>query len=483
MIGISKIKFNRIMIILTTLIYMLMVFSIGYFLVENYTIDIKNKICIIGLLGWGLLIWSIVSWKRLTQKVICVELMFFLIGYIFVFGQSLLAPLSLVSPEKDLFFRVDPQIIPKAQIYTLLCMGFYHIGSIIGFKYQFENNNKYYDQEKMKRAIKIVGYILFLISIIPFLIKIYTSISVVVRYGYLGIYNFNPVNTGLNAIFENIGQYFIPALICLLIAYVDSPYKRKIIMVLFSINILVTLFLGSRAGAVILIIVFICVYHYCIKPIKGKNILLYAIGGYILLSILAVIGNTRELVGRDITAYIESFLNSFGKDNLVLDSLSEMGSSMFPLIKTMELVPGIYPYRFGSTYLYAFTSVIPNIGIWDIHPAMVNANLGDWLMKVLSMSYGPGYSLVAESYINFGSFGWVIFLLQGCIYSKIFSSVDKNTAKSKMHLLCCILIFFNGVIMTTRNSFISTVRVFFYFVIPIYLLIRLIYNSLIKSKK
>lgn len=53
---------------------------------------------------------------------------------------------------------------------------------------------------------------------------------------------------------------------------------------------------------------------------------------------------------------------SMSNSNAFYSAISEMGGSMYPMITTMEIVPEREEFRYGSSYLYSATSIIPNLG-------------------------------------------------------------------------------------------------------------------------
>lgn len=156
-------------------------------------------------------------------------------------------------------------------------------------------------------------------------------------------------------------------------------------------------------------------------------------------------------------------------ENPFLEAVSEMGGSMFPLAETMRLVPRRSDYRLGTTYLYSLTSVIPNVGFWDLHPAMRYGDLGGWLQRTLDLGYGPGYSIVAEAYINFGRAGFLFMFCFGFVLARLFHIDAVRLGNPLLVLLSLLLCFL--ILKTVRNSFLATVRSLFYYLLPIYLIV------------
>lgn len=466
---------KKIKIIFLTLCYAVIIL-IGYLIPQNITV--VQHINLMGWIGWGLLLWSIWSWSYLFDEIFCPNLIFLGVGYLFTFSQSLLLPFGIVPDEINLLYKVWQPVLLEAQFFTLICWSFYHIGCVWG------GNKKIVNQPidiRNYTAIKKVGIFVLLLSCVPYVLVTIPEVLLVSRYGYGALYTKSLVLTGTSAILLNIAEYFQPALICLLIAATFNKGIQKNIYIIFVAIILITLYMGGRSEAVILIVLLLLYHHYYVARLKGFKLLFWSLVGFILLSFLTIVADIRSEEGRTFGAYLYAFTERITTDNLAIQAICEMGGSMFPLAQTIELVPEQYPFRWGSTYLYAFTSVIPNLNFWDIHPAMQYANLGDWLQRALSLNYGPGYSLVAEAFINWGWYGFIFFVLYGWVNGRIFTLVNKENVFSRPDLFCFVLIILLLTIKTNRNSFLATVRAFFYIGVPIYLMCRYFYFQNLKA--
>ena len=95
---------------------------------------------------------------------------------------------------------------------------------------------------------------------------------------------------------------------------------------------------------------------------------------------------------------------------------------------TKLYVPASTAYQVGKSYIYAIICLIPT----SLDPTgMINVvkQMGpeQWLAAQLhgtygvTFDYGVGYSVIAESFYNFGNFGFLIVLLQGYIIQKVLS--------------------------------------------------------------
>jgi oligosaccharide repeat unit polymerase len=246
----------------------------------------------------------------------------------------------------------------------------------------------------------------------------------------------------------------------------ESKLKRLFWLVILLLDIVFNMMIGARTTGVILAAVLLVYYHFCIKQIKLKQAVVVIVVGYLFVSSFSIIGSVRS---DTFASYTQAFAENFGKADAVTSSISEMGGSMFPMLQTMRLVPSLYDYKYGSSYLFSLTSVIPNFGFWDLHPAMKYGNLNAWLQDALHLGYGPGYSIVAEAYINFGKFGCLMMLLLGWVFGKVFNYGEYNKNNPLPFVLSIIFCYL--VTSTVRNSFLATVRSIFYYIIPIYVMV------------
>jgi oligosaccharide repeat unit polymerase len=422
---------------------------------------------IMGIIGWIFIFWSIFTWKHKKHEIFGPYIVFLISGFLFMYGQSLLLPLNLVADKNNLLNIFNQKEIFVAQVYTILSFIFFHIGAL------YSKSNflvKGLQASKTLNSIRIVGIFIFIFSVVPYTYITYNDLLISIRYGYGELFR-QGSNTGITAIFDNVSLYFVPSLICLYIAFNRQQFQRLIITSIFILVILVEVIIGSRGSAITLVMILLILRHYLVKNINIKTAIPYGLGAYFTLSFLSVVAKLRSIPNKSLYLYFQSF---FVDNNLFSETITELGGSMFPLLQTMRLVPNNYGYRFGSSYLYSFTTVIPNIGFWDVHPGALHGNLGNWLQDVLNLNYGPGYSMAAESYINFGWFGFLFIALFGLLIGYTFSRVNKYNVHRRPEMLAFSLIILSLTLMIVRNSFVSLIRAYFYIGFPILILIYLI---------
>lgn len=421
-----------------------------------------QTLSIMGWLGLIQLLYSIISWLKRGNQFISPYVIFLITLYIFSFGQSFLWAFGFEFERTLIGFKgIVISEVFDAQVITLIMLAFFQIGaSNIRTRRIAHDGGPIVDTSK---RLKEIGWAFFIISFLPYSIETYQNMILSLSGGYAALYG-GPVKIGISNWAGIIADYCIPSLICLFIVYRQNKRARSIITTFFVINIIVILITGGRTFAVILLALIIVLYNYLVHKFSKKWLLIGAIGGLFFLQLLSYIADVR--VERDQSISVEA-INL--EKNGAVDAIAEMGSSMFCLIKTMDLVPDYYDYRYGRSYAYAFTSLIPNLGFWDIHPAKKEANLSDWLSDTLGLDYGTGFSMCAEAYANFGYLCFIVFFFWGWFVANIFGKIEISVLKKDYALLAFLLVLFWFFLTLPRNNFINLVRPLFFIATPIYL--------------
>ncbi len=458
-------------------IIVLLLFCVVYWIIGESVLRIDFfQLQLLGTLGLCQFAFSIYSSLRTRQKIISPYVIFLFGLYIFSFGQSLLYPFGVIS-ERDLdgFMGISKIDIFKTQIITLTFLAFFQIGSLMYRKKMKEfhlSSNKYRIENK---NLKYIGWLLFSASCYAYYNELISNAILSLSYGYGALYEVD-AKIGIDNVFGILSDYFIPSIICLYIAYRTNRKWRLFFILILGFNSTILLVTGGRSEAVIIIALILVLHNYLVKPFTRKGLIAIAGSSIFLLTLLTTISQIRSNPNRFLD---ETYLME-PSDNAAVNAIGEMGWSMFCLLKTSNIVPAHEDYRYGSTYAYAFTSIIPNMGFWEIHPAKRGANMADWLSDTLGTSFGTGFSMCAEAYINFGYLGALIMLFLGYIISSFFSSLGISIKVGNIAFATFTLIIFWFSLKMPRNSFLGIVRGVFYFALPVYWFTR---GHIIKSNR
>ncbi len=166
--------------------------------------------------------------------------------------------------------------------------------------------------------------------------------------------------------------------------------------------------------------------------------------------------------------------------NPVSATLMETGLTFQNLMGTVMVVPKHEDYRYGVDYLKSLVVGVPFSGRFlDVSPPVNSQWIKSWLFP-LQMA-GPGFSVSAESYLQFGSIGVLVFFFTlGYLltYGWFYLCANVESQRIVMYLL----IVMQAIMVWMRNEFTATVRPILWCWILIFILIPLIQKTVIESK-
>lgn len=437
---------------------------------EQRLIYVSWLVCIAALV-------QIALWAKLTKELFSPYIVFFLVLLIFCCGQSVGWVLGLDMGTKDMWNRIDHgttrTLLCEGLCYSILGISCFHLGAIIFYKKNlYLRNLKKWKKEQVLRAYDRLGKLLIIIVIPAFIAQMGQVILNVMFGGYAAYYSTIAERSLLMRVVSLIADFYQPTLLILLINYKNAPAKRNTVAFLMLLDVVANLYIGGRSGAVMTVLGILLAFSYFIRPFTKKEIFLGLFGSYIGMALLNFVAETRNDVGR---AGLELITGLFSASNNVVGQfLGEIGWTVTSICWTMNLVPARYPFRHGMSYLVSLVSWIPTPFFGSVHPCVTWGNLGDWLQNVLGMSYGPGYSMVAESYINFGWFGLIALFVEGAIVVRLVGRVPrKHTDDDILGATFQIIVIMTIMKSLVRSSVSVVFRSFVFVILPIYILIVL----------
>lgn len=440
-----------------------------------------NQLRILGGFALLQLVYIFWSWHKLTGRYIDAYLIFMIACYAFNLAQPIMEVFDCVSLERSLLTHYHWPLNDYCRS-TVISMSFilcFHFGGILAVSH---NTNKNLESPDRKYALQLqaIKSVATPLAVLSFPFYMYNTMIMVVvsmTMGYGAIYE---GDIGTNTLFKLIGDFYVPSLICLF--FVSQATRRRVwfIAIITVVTVVVPpLLIGGRSNAIIILAILFIVYSFFHK-LTFRRLVVVGISIYFIFIIFAAIAGSRGGTNRSISSMFEQ---DKGTSNSALFTLSEMGGSMQPLLNCINILPDRVEYKYGESYLYSFTTLVPNLGFWEVHPATEKANLGNWLQKYLNLSYGPGFSIIAEAYYNFGYFGCLMMLVLGLGFTKIYRLVSKSELVRNPMAFIIAIIFLYFTIALVRNSFEFAVRALFYYCLPMYWLMRQSYLKRIKSNK
>lgn len=397
--------------------------------------------CVLLTLTFAWILWS---WFSLRRTLFEPYPLFMIAAGLFNGGQAVLEVFGL-NTDGILNGRVSPEMLVRALYLVTISVAFLHCGALValGRKQVRESG---YDVAGLdrQRATRGIGWVLLAISFVPILTLLKGSFSVVQNSGYGGLYQ-GVTSLPLNQVLASL---FIPGVIFLLAGSRKERSDQKVCLVLVGFYGLIYIYLGFRGTAAMSCVAVAWVWDQNIRRIPRKALVAFAI---VALVLFAVVRETRGMSGRDrsVTNSYETLTNL---KNPFSSAISEMGGSLRTVTETIGLVPASRDFDAGVSYLYALTTIVPNVG-WSVHPSIAHGTLSDWLVKTVepgtaAAGGGLGFSFIAEAYLNFGWFGTPVWLgVLGYLLIRLFMLADSaDPAKRALvaSFLSYLLVFGRG---------------------------------------
>jgi oligosaccharide repeat unit polymerase len=322
------------------------------------------------------------------------------------------------------------------------------------------------------RAIRVVGWVLIVVSFPFSLLALRDAIRIVLAGGYASLFQ-QEADIGIAAGPQILASFLVPGALFLLAGSKDRRANIIVSMIVVVSYATVQLFLGRRSVAALSLVAYAWLWHRRIRPLSASPLIGVLLG--VLLILMPLVRAIRNLPGQERlnVAYMAEVF--FSIQNPTVAAIHEIGASMQTIAYTLEFVPYIRAFEYGTGYLYAVLALIPNL-FWDIHPAVVNQP-SRWLVEtvapvVAAAGGGLGYSLIAEAYLNFGWFGAPVAIgLIGFLYAKLVMWGDRPDRPSRLALMASFLSFF---LMYARSDATGILRFLVWYSLLPYLAVQLL---------
>jgi oligosaccharide repeat unit polymerase len=398
-------------------------------------------------------IWSIWSWKALTGSVFDPYIFFLVAAILFNGGQALLEVFHLnVSGILHDAFPIET--IAATLFLVIVGLGSMHLGALLsavkGQAAQVNkvNGDKADEAESFTQSsVRVVGWVLLLISVGPAFLTLRDAIGVVLSGGYAALYQ-TEAGTGFSASSHIIAIFLVPAALFLLVGSKGSRPQIVVSQVVLMTYAVSELFLGFRYYAIMPILAYVWLWHVRVRPLSRRLVALMVVpGAFVLLMLLPLIAATRNTSQAERLSP-EFLISTFASiDNPLVAPISEMGGSMKTVAYTVQLVPMIKDYDMGVGYLYSFLTIVPNL-FWDIHPTIAHGTPDSWLIwtvdpYIARLGGSLGYSFIAEAFFNFGWLGAIAVLgVIGFLYSKLVLWAYRSGHVAKLAMVASYSVFF-----------------------------------------
>jgi len=387
------------------LIYLLFgVFSIGILSLE-YLIDTSSSYFLVSAFIILLALFVFTAWFAKTKSLFDIFSLFFLSAFLFNAAHAIPHLFMLDITDTWIYRYYNDSFATVAFVIVFISLYFVGLGGLLAASKKQQSSSPSLSPVFNLDSYRKVGWLLFVLSVVPIIVTTLKSLSIAYSQGYFALYQQEQLSP-IMSLMVAVSKLFLPAILCLLIAYKEKPFYIRNILVSMLFYCGILFFIGYRGQATLTLLSIAWAYNAWIKPIP-KLVLLSSAGvlGGIIFPLVALVrmtpGESRSNTG-------DFFTSFFSVNNPAIEILKEMGGSVVAIAGTYELIPSTQGFAYGASYVKAF--------LLGILPARLVGGevLGDWLTWQLEPKFaadggGLGFSFVAESYYNFGWVG-IIFM-------------------------------------------------------------------------
>lgn len=447
------------------LLIMLHIVCILFAYVFMKKINSYHKICVVG----SIFVFLTISFNVVFEKKIITASNIILICFtLFQFGLPFLNALDASFESWYINQFSLPNLITSVRI-TVICIQFFALGLIVSEKINIkkykvgvtQKGKSLIDDSNSLKIYNMAKILYFFCAIIAFPLVIYVDyIALKNGYSYIKTDRMNIYN-GLTRFVQ---QMIIPSNFLLIIYSRTDKIKKfwKKLLIFYSILLLFT---GARTVSLAIFMVLILLNKEENKNDGNfkKNIMVI-LTSFVILFIGVFIAKFRY----------DGSIISFSVVDTVEAVIEETGFNFTSLPFTQIFIPVSENYRYGMSYIFSIICLIPRtldpFGYIDYCYSMLPEI---WLEESLNSkfddlySFGVGYSVIAESYYNFGKYGFWIIFIQGFIIGSFINNYNERNKFSKY--VKFIMLF--SLLTYPRRSFTTLLKSIEYCVIFVIILI------------
>lgn len=396
----------------------------------NFHYDFNVTRFIFSWLGIILYINAVICFKKVCNAWVNTLSIFITFLFLFSYGQCILWAFGIhVDGEigttklfSNYIIRSSDEII-KTQIVSCLYFQYLIIGTLL-FKHK---KKRVHNIQKIQKIIYKVSVYLSAVVIPLTLLYIIYTIQYSAQYGYTALYYSDFSTEKFTSIMRLVEIYFFPCLVGILIGSNYGQKQRKIVYFILLCYSLLYLIAGERGNWIYKVIIIFWLEFKYHRKFDILKFIKYMILGTVSLYLVSIVVNIRGVGLSNIS--LVDIVSSFDISKFpIFTFISEMGGTMGVFL---IVLCSNFSWNYSNSYLTAIlgipTTKIPSLLGLDIVLAS-NVLSNDFLQ----ISWGTGFSMFSEAYMNFGFFGGgICCLIIGLFISSILYLPDQYNIQSQ----------------------------------------------------
>ena len=381
----------------------------------------------------------VISWLARGNRVFSLFLFFVLYSFFSNTAQSIIYSFSESNLILSVYRSYSMSDICYMLKYNFLCIAALNLGVNLylkkGNNITQEQISSFYTQKKKEPNKKIFEILLYLSLLSVFIYTIYQ-----LRLRQTMTYNELTESREYNSYFLVFGSIILGLYFIIL--------KRHVKLIIYSwvFYIFAYMLAGTRSMAIIYVGALLITIPFIYPRLFQRKYYPYIFAVvFVGFSLISVISETRTGAIGTVSSGSEGLLFS------ALSTMMEMGASQLPIMISIENFP---QYQYSQTIIYfLLLGFIPAVMIDPLTPENWHIHLGTWVNEVSNTTTNElGFSWLAESYLNYGEFGWIFPILYGYFIAYAENGSLKRIMQGEYVLSICLLSFLCRQIFFARGQ-------------------------------
>jgi hypothetical protein len=261
-------------------------------------------------------------------------------------------------------------------------------------------------------------------------------------------------------------------MLLIMLASARGTAQRRLASIAGLVLVAFLLFVGDRSNAIFFIASALFILNAAGVQVR-RSVLVGAVLALVVAGSAVRAIREFDVSSRETPTWAEQF-----RDSGPLAAIVEMGTTVRPLLETLDLVPRSFGFRYGSSYIFAAATALPNLGatVREVSGNAAELPPALWVTAVTEpatyqLGGGLGFSAIAEPYLNFGYAGVLVwFIALGYLLAKCDATTDASSAWN----LAFRALLLTAIVTTTRNDMTNFVRPILWPVAAVFIASRVI---------
>lgn len=438
---------NNIKALLVAIVWMIIALIIREYMQYSISESVHNILTILNLFGYLLCMYS---WIACGNRAISIYNLFILYALLSNLGQSILFLCSVHWTLLSVYINSTIAEVNYMLAFQLLCIAALNLGATT---YNYKRKNCISIQEQVAHYSKARPS-MYNAKVEPILMGLlFISLAYILMMALKMLLLRQSVDYGdLYAIKAGWGGFYGQIIgVLSLVLCLRFIFRKRYIKIIYSwlvTLICIYMVVGTRSLMLPYLSILVITLPVTYPQFFKKKYIPVWIGLFIIgFTLLGVVSAYRQ---SSIDAASLSTGNSFW--DYFIDTISEMGMSTRTSLLTIEAINNGFPTHqtILNTIINAFVPFVSNVEWIKAEYISCSTWVTDYAQSYHS---GLGYCFIAEAYMNYGKYGWIILLAYGWFLAYGENTAYRRIMQGKYLYALILLVILSRQVFFARGQF------------------------------